>query len=917
MSIDPPVDTATLDAPDGHGGDGPSLAEGSRFAERYEILGELGRGAMGVVFRARDELLGEEVALKVLNHLGGGTTERPELLERFRREVRLARRISHPNVARTHDLGESNGTFYLTMELVEGESLGERLGRLGAGAHLPVLEVIEIGRAMADGLAAAHQSGVVHCDLKPDNVMLDRATNRVVVTDFGIARALSERDAAQGRIAGTPGYMAPEQLEGRASDARSDLYALGVVLYECLTGTLPFSGPTPMAIGLARLTEPARPLPPRADLPQALIDLVSSLLRRDPATRPAGADEVAQRLGRIARGEVAELDEVAALFRAGRHQEVLLRTFDGAEASTSPEHMPYVVGSLALLGRLDEALALAASFERDPRSSVAVPVRFFALVGLVHSGRYDEARRWARKNAAAARDPDPTVRFYAFQGIALLRYFTGRVGLARLSARRALKEAVQARFSYGRLLALDLSGHVLVQRGEVSAGLRVLEQAERLAASLGAPGHRTSIECARLSYENRHGRASEDLEGALSRVAASSGDNLYALRAAWLELAFRSALLGDAVRGRDALERAREQALPERDHRARARLFLVEAILSRLDGSMDAVRAAIREAAAALDRGDDRGLRTELLVWDRVLGAGCFPIDLVHATKLRNESQTLIAEVLVTLAGGPPLTAGQESETPLYALLTARREGETRAQLAVQRGWLGVVPLLFAPRPGRYLFFLGDALLTADRGTVSEQERLPGHAKEILEALRDGPRAKEDLVREVWRVARYAAQLHDPVVHTAIARLRRAMGGSADWLETTAQGYALRADVEMVVLEVALTEKRRTEPPMDGAQAQASTAPIAASPSIADVRAKQAPAPRIGEVDADLEVTAPEDPLLTRLKGALVDRSLRSAELAERLSVSEATVLRRLRILVAEGAVIREGVGKRTKYRRA
>jgi hypothetical protein len=169
----------------------------------------------------------------------------------------------------------------------------------------------------------------------------------------------------------------------------------------------------------------------------------------------------------------------------------------------------------------------------------------------------------------------------------------------------------------------------------------------------------------------------------------------------------------------------------------------------------------------------------------------------------------------------------------------------------------------------------------------------------------------------VWRVARYAAQLHDPVVHTAIARLRRAMGGSADWLETTAQGYALRADVEMVVLEVALTEKRRTEPPMDGAQAQASTAPIAASPSIADVRAKQAPAPRIGEVDADLEVTAPEDPLLTRLKGALVDRSLRSAELAERLSVSEATVLRRLRILVAEGAVIREGVGKRTKYRRA
>jgi serine/threonine-protein kinase len=243
---------ATLDAP-GAGAADPTVCEalrtGERFAERYVVRGEVGRGGMGTVFRVEDELLGGEViALKVLDRASPGAPDR------LRREVLLARRITSPHVARTYDFGSHEGTSFLTMELVAGRSLGEILR--GERVLAPA-RIVALGTAIARGLRAAHEAGVVHRDLKPDNVLV-ADDGRVVVTDFGIARALTGAAEAHltASIAGTPHYMAPEQVLGRALDGRADLFSLGVLLFECASGRLPFEGDSAVAALVSRVQGP-------------------------------------------------------------------------------------------------------------------------------------------------------------------------------------------------------------------------------------------------------------------------------------------------------------------------------------------------------------------------------------------------------------------------------------------------------------------------------------------------------------------------------------------------------------------------------------------------------------------------------------------------------------------------------------
>lgn len=260
------------------------------FAGRYLLLNQLGRGGMGIVYRARDTLVGDVVALKMLEL---GHAKGSDLLDRFRREVRLARRISHPNVARTHDLGEHAGHLFLTMEYVEGEDLQSLLRRE------PVLapaRAARIALAVCEGLAAAHAAGVVHRDLKPANVLIE-ASGRVVLTDFGIARAMAGESASrtQGMV-GTPMYMSPEQLGGGEVDARSDLYAVGLLLYEMLTGEAPFTGDSPMAVAFARLRQPPPDPSGRPGVPDALAQWVRRCLEREPRERPSGTLEVAAAL---------------------------------------------------------------------------------------------------------------------------------------------------------------------------------------------------------------------------------------------------------------------------------------------------------------------------------------------------------------------------------------------------------------------------------------------------------------------------------------------------------------------------------------------------------------------------------------------------------------------------------------------
>jgi serine/threonine protein kinase/tetratricopeptide (TPR) repeat protein len=269
------------------------ITVGELFAGRYEIEHLLGRGGMGSVYRVRDREVAEVVALKLLD----ANAATPEAIERFRREVRLARRVTHRNAARTYDLGEHQNWRFLTMEYVEGESLRGFISRNRPSSGRAIAFALQ----MAEGLAAAHEAGVIHRDLKPANVLLERG-GRVVITDFGIARALQGTDATlhTGGLLGTPAYMAPEQIAGERIEGPADLYALGLILYEMLTGRLPFSGGSPMAVALARLHQPLPDFAADPNIPAALVEVLERSLARDVITRFQSANEMAEALASVA-----------------------------------------------------------------------------------------------------------------------------------------------------------------------------------------------------------------------------------------------------------------------------------------------------------------------------------------------------------------------------------------------------------------------------------------------------------------------------------------------------------------------------------------------------------------------------------------------------------------------------------------
>ncbi|MCB9643799.1 MAG: protein kinase [Myxococcales bacterium] len=268
--------------------------EPQKIADRYELLSLIGEGATGQVYRARDLELDDIVALKLLLP---GQLHNTEVLARFKREVRLSRKITHRNVARVFDLGEEQGRYYLTMELINGSSLDHILEQRGA---LPFSEVFDLVIQICEGLKAAHNAQVIHRDLKPENILVEHS-GRAVITDFGIARHESgSRDfqTVVGSVIGTPAYMAPEQIATQSQiDARADIYAVGAILFEMLTGQQAWQGENIFAIIAARLTNPA-PDPRRFNpsIPAPLAELVLQCMEREPAQRPSHINELLQRL---------------------------------------------------------------------------------------------------------------------------------------------------------------------------------------------------------------------------------------------------------------------------------------------------------------------------------------------------------------------------------------------------------------------------------------------------------------------------------------------------------------------------------------------------------------------------------------------------------------------------------------------
>src|SRR6266540_2208560 len=299
------------------------------FDGRYRVVRKLGSGGMADVYLAEDEELGRRVAIKILNERHANDEQ---FVERFRREAKNAAGLSHPNIVSIYDRGEAEGTYYIAMEYLDGRSLKELVVARGP---LPIGDAIAFTREVLSALRFAHRKGVVHRDIKPHNVMAD-ADGRLKVTDFGIARAGASQMTEAGSIIGTAQYLSPEQARGAAVDQRSDLYSVGIVLYELLTGTVPFNGETPVEIAMRHLSDtPQPPSIKRPEIPPDLDMIVLRALAKNPDDRFQTAVEMDAELERVAQGVgvTTETADAATAVLSGT-------AFAGAPTAITPPRRP-------------------------------------------------------------------------------------------------------------------------------------------------------------------------------------------------------------------------------------------------------------------------------------------------------------------------------------------------------------------------------------------------------------------------------------------------------------------------------------------------------------------------------------------------------------------------------------------------
>ena len=361
------------------------MAKKTQRIGRYKILGELGRGAMGIVYKADDPNLDRAVALKTIV-LEADAEGRKEYERRFFLEAKAAGKLNHPNIVTVYDFGEEDGVAYLAMELVEGTDLRERL-KDSKGEGLPAMEAVDVAQQIAEGLGYAHERGIVHRDIKPGNIML-QPRGQAKIMDFGLARMrVADHKTSTGMVLGTPKYMSPEQVAGQPVDQRSDIFSLGIVLHEMLTGQRLFAGEdAPQMMHNVVHVEHEPPTRIKPELPSMLDFVVARALKKDPALRYQDAFELSADLGNC----LAELRGKAPPAKAGADGTKTIKIAAGDRTVQAPAARDILADSALPFSRLlDPSLALDRIARGNPRRLARGPRR----VGLIRRILFDRAAR--------------------------------------------------------------------------------------------------------------------------------------------------------------------------------------------------------------------------------------------------------------------------------------------------------------------------------------------------------------------------------------------------------------------------------------------------------------------------------------------------------------------------------------------
>jgi DNA-binding winged helix-turn-helix (wHTH) protein len=582
------------------------------------------------------------------------------------------------------------------------------------------------------------------------------------------------------------------------------------------------------------------------------------------------------------------------LIFAGDYTELLKRTVDSRSGAHRPEDTPFVVGALAFSGRQDEAVAAFRWWKKEhgDDATVSVASHFFLGIGECRSGRYTSAIAHARSTVSGSVRGDALHAFFAHQSIGLVRYFTGRARSASRHAAAARQAALEARFSYGRMLALDLLGHSLVLEGQIHSGISVLEQSAELAEALGLVANAGTPRTAAASARAQFAVAGHDGRRELAQlVATARPEDAYSRRMLLQELAIQQAFAGDGANARVSLDAAARIALPDGDRRARVRLLVADAIVTGFSRGLIPARESLDRARAMLEPELDDGLDAEISWADVVVRGTLHAPDAAERARIEKLARrTHIGRARIMAAVDDAESAlDRHAEDRIAELLRLiEHDPDTARHRVVSNALWGWLPRLSGAAPGRRIFLLdGESLLVVeDHGVVTPLEMPGAVLVKLLEAISTRVMQKDELLLHVWGIRVYRADRHDSLVHTTISRLRTALGNAGGWIRVTDAGYAIAEGVTVMHLGGELGKK---------------------APAPEPERPRQ-------ETSAEVRQKA-SDERKDRVLLLLAREPLSTSEIATALKVSEMTAFRLLATMAKDGLLERTGQGKRTRYR--